>query len=89
MIFISFSSFGTTGNEKENDKDQEVKEETKPNVEEEPQNGGIQTSSSIVKADTTESSFKKFNYIFYFIYKYKYENDPNLSSPVPEELSTD
>ena len=88
LIVFSFDSIASTETEKNNEKDQEEKAEIEPSLEEEQQNGGSQ-ELTVVDVDTTESSFEKFNYIFYFIYEFKYENHPDFSNPVPVELSTD
>lgn len=40
-----------------------------------------------VESDSTQSSFRKFNFIFYFLYKFKYENDSRFGT-IPQELES-
>lgn len=87
------SGGGGEKNKKEVSKDQQKPEQdVLPKVEDELQNGGIQTfqnskEEASVESDSTQSSFRKFNFIFYFLYKFKYENDARFGA-IPPELES-
>lgn len=83
MFCFTLFSFAET--DKENGQDsqdnvnqQDINSTYSPSIQDESKNGGIESrveeSREEIKDDTTHNSFSKFNYIFYFIYKYKYEN---------------
>ena len=68
-----------------------------PKLDGEPENGGIDEEEEdledeieeevTVESDSTQSSFRKFNFIFYFLYKFKYENDSRFGT-IPQELES-
>ena len=68
-----------------------------PKLDGEPENGGIDEEEedleeemdeeTTVESDSTQSSFRKFNFIFYFLYKFKYENDSRFGT-IPQELES-
>jgi hypothetical protein len=72
-----------------------------PKLDGEPENGGFEEYDSeleadsdeemdqevVAESDSTQSSFRKFNFIFYFLYKFKYENDSRFGT-IPQELES-
>lgn len=68
-----------------------------PKLDGEPENGGIEEEETtdeedleeefVAEGDSTQSSFRKFNFIFYFLYKFKYENDARFGN-IPQELES-
>lgn len=64
------------------------KDELSDDVEEEDIIGSIADIQATNENDSSENSFKKFNYIFYFLYKYKYENDSRFGGSIPPELES-
>ena len=72
-----------------------------PKLDGEPENGGVEEEYDdseddelepaqeevTVESDSTQSSFRKFNFIFYFLYKFKYENDSRFGT-IPQELES-
>ena len=81
---MAINANATTGEKEEKSKDknqQRPKEQTLPK-EVEPQ-GGLEQSKPVqtLQVDTSrESSFEKFNFIFYFLYKHKYESDGSFEN---------
>ena len=84
LLGVLAEAKATTGEKEEKSQDknqQQPKEQTLPKMEE--AQGGLSQAKPVqtLQVDTSrESSFEKFNFIFYFLYKHKYESDGSFEN---------
>ena len=97
FLVIAFTAQASGGGGEKGKKDEiqdqqgPKQQDVLPKLDEEPQNGGRQftreSEEFVEEGDSTQSSFRKFNFIFYFLYKFKYENDAEFGA-IPPELES-